>query len=170
MKYFKQCLLASLLLFATGVAVAQTKVAVFNLQAAILNTELAQKSLKDLREDSDFSSLQAKAESLKADLESLRKESETKGMTWSAEQTAEHRKKMEYVGADLQLAAKKIQSEQQAVVQRVIQQIQPKVERVLKEVVEEEGYDLVLDSQSAYVVAPDHNITAKVTERLNTSK
>jgi outer membrane protein len=170
MKYIKHMLAFGLLMSAATLSFAATNVVVFNPQAAILRSDTAQKQLEELRGDSDYASMQARLESLKTDLEGLRKESETKGMTWSADQVAEHRKKMESVGSDLQYTAKKMQSEQQSVLERIMQQMQPKVEKALSEVVKEVGADLVLDSQSAFFAAPKADITAKVTEKLNKAK
>lgn len=170
MKQVKRFVTFSLLMCIASVSFAATNVVVFNLQSAILSSDTAQKKLESLRNDSDYAALQAKLESLKIDLETLRKEGETKGMTWSADQVADHRKKMEYVGSDLQYTAKKMQSQQQAVMENIMEEMQPKVEKALGDVVAAEGADLVLDSKSAYFASPKADITAKVTEKLNQAK
>lgn len=170
MKLCKQFMGICMLMCLASISWAATNVVVFNVQNAILSTDSAQKTMEGLRNDSEFAAMQARAESLKSDLEELRKEGETKGMTWSADQVAEHRKKMESVGGDLQYTAKKMQSEQQAVMERLMREMQPKVEKALSEVIAAEEADLVLDSQSAYFASPKADITAKVTAKLNAAK
>ena len=167
MKHVKRFLAFGFLMCAASLSFAETHVVVFNLQGAILSSETAQAKLEALRNDSDYAGLQAKLESLKSDLQALRKEGETKGMTWSADQVEEHRKKMEYVGSDLQYTAKKMQAEQQSVMEKIMEAMQPKVEKALSDVVAAVGADLVLDSKTAYYASPKADITAKVTEKLN---
>lgn len=167
MKQVKQILAFGLLMCAAGLSVAANNIVVFSPQAAILRSDAAQNQLKDMREGSEFAGMQAKLETLKADLEALRKEGETKGMTWSKDKMAEHRQKMESVGSDFQYTAKKMQAQQQSVMENIMQGMQPKLEKALMEVVKEVGADLVLDSQSAFYAAPSADITAKVTEKLN---
>jgi outer membrane protein len=167
MKRITQIIGFGLLMSIASLSFAQTKVAVFNAQAAILGSDQAKATLEKLRNDSNYAGLQAELETLKSDMEALRKESETKGMTWSADQVAEHRKKMESVGSDLQYTAKKMQSEQQSVMQRIMQQMQPKVEEALTAVIKAEGVDLVLDSQAAFFASDAADITDLVTQRLN---
>lgn len=170
MKQIKQMMILSLCMCIANVSFAATHVVVFNPQAAILRTDKAQQQLEAMRKDGDFVALQTRLETLKSDLETLSKERDTKGMTWSADQTAEHRKKMESVGSDYQYTAKKMQSEQQAVMERIIQEMQPLVQKAMSEVVAAEGADLVLDGQAAFFASPKADITAKVTEKLNKAK
>ncbi len=170
MKHIMKLLVVGIFMCAAGMSHAATNVVIVNLQNAILSSDHAQKKLEALRNDSDYSAMQAKLESLKADLEALRKEGESKGMTWSADQVAEHRKQMESVGSDLQYTAKKMQAEQQSVMQNIMQEMQPKVEKALNAVVKAEGADLVLDSQSAYFASEKADISAKLTEQLNKAK
>lgn len=167
MKHVKRFLAFGLLMCVASLSFAETHVVVFNLQGAILSSDNAQSKLEALRNDSDYAALQAKLESLKSDLQALAKEGETKGMTWSADQVEEHRKKMEYVRSDLQYTAKKMQAEQQSVMENIMEEMQPKVEKALSDVVATVGADLVLDSKTAYYASPKADITAKVTEKLN---
>lgn len=154
------------LVFST-VAMAEGKVVVFNMQAAIIQTDAAKKSLQALDADADFSQMKAKFEALRSDLMNLDKDAKTNGVTWSNEQKLEHRKKVEYKSADLKLAAEKLKKERNAVVQKIMQELGPKAKTALNEVVTAEGLGLVLDSSVAYWANADHDITAKVTAKLN---
>lgn len=160
-----------LCMLSANVGWAAGKVVVLNLQKAMLSTEFAQKNLQKLSESPDFSAVNAQYESLRADLETLEKEEEKKGMTWSADQITEHRKKKEFIRADLELAGKKLQAEQSAVARKVLQELTPKTEKIVKELTQAEGIDMVLDSKVViYLSTPAVDLTSKVTEQLNKAK
>ena len=167
---FKKVMMTAAAMVLSGAVMAGDKVAIFDLQGAILNTEVAKQRVKELQSNAEFASMQAKFESLKVDLQGLAKEAETNGMTWSQEQQVEHRKKMEYKRADLELAAKKLQAEQNAAVKRIMQELAPKAKTALNQMITAEGIGLVLDSKVAYYADASFDITAKVTDKLNKAK
>ncbi len=167
MGMMKKVSIALAALMFSSVAMAEGKVVVFNMQAAIIQTDAAKKSLQALDADADFSQMKAKFEALRSDLMNLDKDAKTNGMTWSNEQKLEHRKKVEYKSADLKLAAEKLKKERNAVVQKIMQELGGKAKTALNEVVTAEGLGLVLDSSIAYWANADHDITAKVTAKLN---
>ena len=112
MKALVVVVLASLFAVAPVSAVAADKIAVVDIARAIFGSKAAQESLKQAEQSADFVALKAKYEGSAADLQALAKEAETKRLTWSQEQAAEHQKKMEYAKADAELAGRKIQGEQ----------------------------------------------------------
>lgn len=162
------------LFFATSIlsaplAVAE-KVVVVDVQQAVAGTDAVQKAVKELKANPEFASLMAKADSIKAEMQRISEDANTNGSTWSEEKKAEARKKMEYKKADLQLAGKKLQAEEQAALQKVMKDMGPKVDSALKQIISAEGITLVLNAKAAVYSAPAHNITAKLTERLNKDK
>ncbi len=170
-KTMKKIVLTACVMMSSVMAqAANDKVVVFDAQRAILSTDVAQERFKLLESKSDFLSLKTKFESLKADLQALQKEAEIKGLSWSESDKAEHRKKMEYLNADLQLSVKKLQAEQQAVAQAVMQELGTKASTALNEIITAEGIGLVLDAQAARYANPAFDITAKVTEKINKAK
>jgi Outer membrane protein (OmpH-like). len=146
------------------------KIAIFNHESAMMGTKLAAQTVEQLKANAEYAKMTAQIESLQADLKALAKESETKGMTWSQEQGAAHRKKMEYVQADLQLAVKKIQAENAAVMKKLADELEPKLKGVLDSIMKEDGIDIILRPQSVYLVQPSLDITAKVVEGLDKAK
>ncbi|BFM06183.1 OmpH family outer membrane protein [Halioxenophilus aromaticivorans] len=159
-----------ILAVSSSAALAADKVAVFNLERAILSTEAAKKASSDLQADPEFAALRAKYEGLVADMEKLRDEQNSKGMTWNTEQQAEHRKKVDYIRADLELAQKKLQAEQNAAVRGLMQDLQAKTEKALEEVIKSEGITVVLNAAQVYHADKKADITDKVTARLNKMK
>lgn len=162
--------LAITLLTAPVAMAAGDKVVVFDLQSAILNTDVAKKRIQEMQANAEFASLQAKFETLRNDMIKMGKEAEKDSVTWTPEKMAEQRKKMEYARADLQLIQKKLEAERNATAQQVMQELGPKAQVALKDVISVDGIGLVLSTQTAYYAEPSLDITAKVTEKLNKAK
>lgn len=154
----------------SAVSFAQGKVVILDVQAAMLSTEVAKQQMATLDKNPEFASMKAKLDGLVADMKKLQASAEKDGLTWSAEQQAEHRKKVEYLRADYELAGKKLQAEQQAVMQRVLQELGPKTRTVLDQLIAADNIGLVLNSQAAIHAAPAYDITAKLTDMLNKAK
>lgn len=154
-------------LFSIGTMAASSKVVVVNMQAAILQADVAKKQLMALEANADFAAMKAKYDSLRADLGNMEKDAQTNGMTWTDEQKMDYRKKAEYKNADLKLAVEKLKAEQNAVMKRIMQEQAGKAKEALNEVVVADGIGLVLDAGSALFATPDYDITAKITEKLN---
>ena len=148
-------------------AFAEDKIAVVDIARAIFSSDLAQTRLKEAETSADFVALKAKYESSTADLQSLAKEAESKRLTWSQEQALGHQKKMEYAKADAELAGRKIQAGQQQLQQKIMQELGPKAQESLQEVVQEEGVTILLRADAVMLAGPESNLTAKVADRLN---
>lgn len=173
MKIVKKLLLAATLMTAVlsaPAALAAKKIAVLDMQSAILGTELAQKSMEELKNNAEFASMRAKVESLVADIKALQKSAEKDGVTWSEEKLSDHRKKIEYLRADYELAQKKLQGEQQQVLQKVQQRLAPKVRPVLEQLIADEKIGMIINAQSVFHADAEHDITAELVERLNKSE
>lgn len=72
---------------------ADQKIAVININAALVGSSLAQNEITALQESAEFVGLRAKLESAASDFQTLGKELEEKRLTWSSEQVAEHQKR-----------------------------------------------------------------------------
>lgn len=161
---------AVVLCFISAATFAQGKIVILDIQAAMLSTEVAQQRLAKLDKNPEYAALKAKLDGLVADRKNLQAAAEKDGMTWSAEKQAEHNKKAEYLRADYELAAKKLQAERQAVMQQVMQELTPKTRTVLEQLIAADNIGLVLTSQAAIHAAPAFDITPKLTEMLNKAK
>lgn len=170
MTFTRKLMLFLVLSVFSSVSFAQGKIAILDIQAAMLSTTVAKKSLEKLEKDSEYASMKARLDGLVADLKGLQADAEKNGMTWSAEEQAEHRKKVEYLRADYELAGKKLQAERQAVMQRVMQELTPKTRTALEQLIAAEKLSLVLNSQTAIHADPAYDITNKLTEMLNKAK
>jgi len=150
-----------------GAVVNSDRIAVVDSAVAIFGSATAQEKLRQAEQSSDFLSLKAKYESSSADLQAMAKEVESKRLTWSQEQAAEHQKKMGYAKADADLTVQKIKAEQQQLQQSILQELGPLAEQALQEIVKEEGIAVLLRAEAVLIANPEASITAKVAARID---
>lgn len=154
----------------SNVTLAQGKIAVMDLQSAILRTEAAKKELKALNAKPEYTALTAQAESLNAEMKALVEEMQTKGLTWADDRKAKQYKDMEYKRADQQLVTQKLQQEQKEVIQKLINKYGQQASAAAKEIIKTGGYGLVLKPQAVEFADSGYDITAQITDRLNKAK
>lgn len=157
------------LLFA-GAAVAQTKVAVVNIQAAIMSTEKASSKINALKTSSEYSQLQNTAEGIRAEVQKMAEDAQKNGMTWSDDQKAEQQRKMNFKRADFEGAVKKLRAIEGQAVQDIQKELLPKAKAALEEVIKERKLDLVLDASAAVYAGANANLTEELVKRLNAAK
>ena len=164
MKTMMKMIVVSTALMVTPLAfAAKDKVAIFDVQEAILNTNLAKSQMKAFESRSDISKMISDAEKLKKDITALRSEMGKGG------DAQEKQKSAEFKQADFELIVRKLNSERQATGKKLMEEIGPRLETVVKEIVDAEGIGLLLDKKAAIHADPSFDITAKVTEKLNAS-
>lgn len=159
--------LVSVLALSAVSAFAEMKVASLDVLRAISDSEEAKTLFttvqQELQSDQDaLAALQVEIASLR---ERLTKDSEILS-------DSERRRlvnDIESKQADLQFQANKLRKEFNDRQQEIISQIVPKLDAVLKDLVEIEGYDFILNKnqQTVLYVNTKHDITRKVTEKLN---
>ena len=158
----KMIVVSTALMVAPLAFAAKDKVAVFDVQEAILNTNLAKSQMKAFESRSDISKMISDAEKLKKDITALR--SNMKGSD-----AQEKQKSAEFKQADFELIVRKLNSERQATGKKLMEEIGPRLETIVKNIVEAENIGLLLDKKAAIHADPSFDITAKVTEKLNAS-
>lgn len=161
---------SALILFALllpSLALAQGKIAVLDVQAAIINSDSAQKQFKELRAQPSYDANSKELEKLKKEYEALVTQVQKDLAIMSAEQKEAQRKKIEDKRGDLEHVARKLQAAEQELAQGLMQQMAPKLQTVVTELIKSEGIGLLLDRKAVMHADLEYNITAKVTERLN---
>ena len=151
----------------SGGAIAEGGIAVVDVARAIFSTNIAKQRQDELQSASEFSTQQAKYDSLGADMKALQKEVEGKAMTLSQEQAAEYQKRMEYLRADIELVSRKLQAEIKDLQNRIMEELQPKALEAVKELVAEEEITLLLQREAVISATPDMDLTSKLIARLN---
>jgi len=74
---------------------------------------------------------------------------------------------MEYMRADIELTARKLEGEVRGLQNSIVKELQPKALEALQELVKQESVDILLRSEAVLLADPQINLTAKLTERLN---
>lgn len=150
-----------------GIALAQGKVAVVNLQEAILQSDQAQQRLNEARGQEDYKADKDEFDRLQEELEQLVKEFQKDAAVMSQEQQLAARKRLASKQADLEHVTGKLQQAEQAVGQALLQEMSPMVQEVLRDLIATEGIGLLLQRASVIHADPGYSITAKVTDKLN---
>lgn len=148
-------------------AFAAGKIAVLNVQQAVVNTKVAQERLKDLQKEPSFKQnrdeLEALGKSYQATVEQLQKDA----AVMSAEQKQAERKKLQEKYADMEHVKRKLQTAEQEFLQGLMQELGPKLKQAVDELIEEDGIGMIINQQATMYVDSGYSITAKVTDKLN---
>jgi outer membrane protein len=154
-----------LLLFAAGAAAAELKIAVLDTQRALVESEEAQALLAQAQQE-----LQAEQDQLQAlndEIVALTEQLQKDGEVMSPAEQRRMQKDIEDKQIDLQFLGNKLQKEVNDRRQELLQQMVPKIDVVLKDLIELEGYDMIMERGSLRYVNSKHDITRRVTEKLN---
>ena len=156
---------AALAAMAPNVA-AQLKVAVVDLGAAIQQSEEAKHFMEQLTNE-----LQPQSDELKElrdEIAALEQKIADEGDVMSDADKRSIAKDIEDKRIDWEFGSQKAQKEIQDHRNELLQQMLPKVQSIVQDLVEVERYDLVFERNDVrYYVNPRHEVTAKVTEKLN---
>ena len=167
MKPFNKFLVSAALLVLPTLAMAQGKIAVVNLEEAILQTDLAQQRLAEFEKNEDFTSDKNEFEILREELDKLVQDFQRDQAAMSEDQMVAARQKVSSKNSDLEYVAKKLQTLQQQNAQRVFQELAPKAREVLRDIITTEQIGLLLQQQGVIHADLGYSITAKVTDKLN---
>ena len=158
---------AALVLALPTLGWAEGKIAVVDLQEAILQTNVAQKRLEDIRSQDDFKADKAEFERLKKEMDEMVKKFQKDSAVMSQEQQASARQKLASKQADLEHVTGKLQQAEQGAGQALLQELAPRVQEVLREIITSEGIGLLLQRGAVIHADASYSITAKVTDKLN---
>lgn len=144
---------------------AQLKIAVVNTVQAIQQSEEARAFTENLQQE--LAPEQTELQGLQQELADLRQRVQDEGDVMSADEQRKVARDIENKQIDLEFRAQKLQKDVQDRQQELVQVMGPKVQAIVNDLVEVERYDLVFERSNVGYVNPRHDITAKVTEKLN---
>ena len=157
-------LTSALFLFA-GLASAQTKVAVINMQRAVLESDEIKKASDAM--ESKFKPRQQDIEKLQRDLQNIQQQLQAGAgkLTQQAEAdlTAQGQKKQR----DLQRLSEDLQADVDRDRNDVLGKSTQKMQEVVKKLAEEKGYDVVVDVSNTVYFKPALEITAEALAAYN---
>jgi outer membrane protein len=146
-------------------AYAELKVAVLDTQRAIVESEGGKAFLAkvnaELKKDQDD------AKRIQDELKALQEKLQKDAAVMSDEDKRLASKQLEDKQIDLQFIVNKLQKAVQDRREELMRDMVPRVDAALKDLIELEGYDLIAERQSFHYVNNKHDITRKVTEKLN---
>lgn len=163
----KKCVKGSLLLLlvAAGAASAELKIAVLDTQRALIESEEAQQLLRQAQTELEGEQQQVNA--LGAEIMALQEQMQKDAEVMSPAEVRRRQKELEDKQLDYQFRANRLQKEVQDRRQDLLQQMAPKIDAVLQDLIELEGYDMIMQRNSLLYANSKHDITRKVTEKLN---
>lgn len=146
-------------------ALADFKVAIVDVQSAILQSEEAKRLLQQIQsefksEEDEIRTIQSEAAGM---LERLQKDAEV----MSDAEKRRLQQQIESRNNDFVYLRQKLQRQIEERQQELFAGVDAKVQKAIEELVKSESYDLILPRQAALYVNDIYNITRKVTEKLN---
>jgi outer membrane protein len=158
-------LATAFLVMGTPTAFAEVKIAVVDVQSAILQSEEAKRLLQQIQvefkeEEEEIRTVQSEAAAL---LQRLQKDAEV----MSEVEKRRIQQQIESRNNDFVFFRQRLQRQIEERQQELFAGIDGKVQKAIEELVKSEDYDLILPRQAALYVNEIYNITRKVTEKLN---
>lgn len=146
-------------------AAAEVKIAIVDVQGAILQSEEAKRLLQQIQnefkdEEEEIRKIQSEAAAM---LERLQKDAEV----MSDAEKRRIQQQIESKNNDFVFFRQKLQRQVEERQAELFAGVNGKVQKAIEELVKSEDYDLILPRQAALYVNPVYNITRKVTEKLN---
>jgi outer membrane protein len=144
-------------------AFAQVKVAVVNVQKAILDSDEIKKAQTVL--EAKYKSRQDQLQALQKDLESI--QTQLQGGKLSQPAAADLQVQGQRKQRDAQRIADDLQADADRDRQDILSKSTAKMQEVVKKIAEEKGYDIVIDVSQAFYTKPSLDITAEVAAAYN---
>ena len=146
---------------------AQLRIAVVSSSEAAMATEEAKETLAQIEEE--FAPESDRLKQLQQDLIGLRDKLINDSAVTSEEERRQMQKQMEDMQFDLEVGAQKLQRELTERRDELLNTLNPKFQKALKDLVELENFDIVYQYNPSVLlfVNPRHNITRRVTEAMN---
>jgi len=146
-------------------ATAQMKIAVVDVNEAIGQTQEAQDFLRRVQDE--LRPEQETIRSLTAERSRIEERVERDGEVLSEQERIRLSEDYERLTADLQFRAENYQKTLQRRRNELFRQMGPRVQAALDDLVQAERYDMVVPGGAVIYVNPSHDITSKLTEKLD---
>ncbi|WP_296436762.1 OmpH family outer membrane protein [Zhongshania sp.] len=169
MKFYKLIAAAVMVLWACG-AVAEGRIAVFDVEAAVLNTDLAKKRLTAMRNQGEYKKNVTELEALKKNYDKQVEQFQRDFDILSVEQRQATKNKIDTARTDGEHLARKIEAANQQEAQSILQELGPKLQKILPDLIKAENIGLLLPRKQVLHADASFDITAKVADKLNQAK
>jgi len=156
------------LLLVAGSAFAELKIAVIDTQRALLESEEARQLMQSAQ--TDLQGDQTQLQTLGQQIVGLREQFQKDAEVMSESDRRTRQKEIEDKQIEYEFLGNKLQKSVNDRRQELGQQMVPKLEAVLKDLTDQEQYDLILERGALLYADPKHDITKRVTDMLNAKK
>lgn len=160
-------LLGTLCVGQVCLAAGATKVAVLDLQAVVLMSEVGKQGMAELEKHAQYTPVKAKLDNVEAELKTLSEQEKNEGLTWGEDKKSEHREKMNGLAKERQNHMQMLGSMRESAFMQILQALEPRIGKALEDVMAAEGIELILDSKTAILKIPTADVTPMVVDRLN---
>lgn len=155
----------SVLALASPIALAEVKIAVVDVQRAILNSEEAKRLLVQIQEE--FKTDDAKINTIKTNAAALLERLQKDAEVMSVDEKRRIQQEIESYNNDFVYERQKLQKAINARQTELFSGTEAKIQRAIEDLVLKNDYDLILPRGAALYVGDLYDITRKVTEKLN---
>ena len=166
-KKIRSIVLSVLTLSLSTIAMAQTNIAVVDVEDAILRSDYAKERMEELNKMSTFKNLVSEFNAAQADIEAMQEEQIANASKWDAKQRADFQERLVYLREDYESAAKKLNAKRQQIYEAIVRAMQEKARIGLKEIIASEKIGLLIDAKAVLLKTPDFDITEKLIRKLN---
>lgn len=162
-KLIQLAVFASLII--SGAAHAELKIAVLDVQMALMESDAAKKY--EAQDEKKFGAQFEKIKTLESDTIKLQQRLQKDGE--KMQQAEYERLELDYKQKvrEVQIKSQEFNEARAKAEQEFLQSIKPKLDKAIEEVLKSGNYDLVIDRAAAVDVSPKLDITLRVVERLN---
>lgn len=167
MKGFKLLILAGLL-FSSSTVWAEIRIAVVDLNAAVMKSDEARLRAEKLK--SGLGQEEADAIALRNQIQKLDEKRQKDAAVMGQDELRRLEKEIADKKIELNFKGQKLQQKGKDASQELQAVMGPKVEKAMKAIVDEKKYDLILQRQAALWVDPKFDITPELTQRINAQK
>ena len=155
----------SLLALAAPAALAEVKIAVVDVQNAILQSEEAKRLLAQIQ--SEFKDEEEEIRELQSEAASLYERQQKDSEMMSDAEKRRLQQQIESKNNDFVYLRQKLQRQIEERQKELFAGIDGKVQKAIEDIVLADDYDVIIPRQAALYVGDLYNITRKVTEKLN---
>src|SRR5690625_4056648 len=134
----KKLIVGLALMMTSSLVLAQGKIVVLDLQAAVLSTTAAQGQLAQLEQNAEYVALMTRYEALTEDIQNLQKDVEKNAMTWSEEDRNKKEEQARALRQEYETKVHTLQNARQQVMQVIMQQMRAITSEVLEGLIEAE--------------------------------
>lgn len=149
-----------------------SKIAVIDINRAVLQTEKAQVELEKLKKQPEFKSNLESIEKLEKEYKKMAEKYQKDRAVMSAEKQSEEERRILEKEQDLKYVASKLQQAQKEWAEGVLKQFAANAQQILENIIKEQNIGLLLRRDAPAVIHADasYDISDQVTERLNAVK